>query len=92
MNLSHTIIGQVIVHGDFVNAKAVSAPFSASHRTPRRSRAVQARLEFPRGFGVRWVSGEGIHRFGLRTSSLRPNGRSFQMNPDERKFSKRRTG
>ena len=36
-----------------LNAKAVSAPFPASHRTPRRSRVHEARLKCPQGFGVR---------------------------------------
>jgi len=38
--------------------KELPAPFPASHRTPRRWRVAEARLECPRGFGVRWVRGE----------------------------------
>jgi hypothetical protein len=53
-----------------LNAKAVSAPFPASHRSPRRSRVPDARRKSPRGLGVRWVKGEGTHRFELRTTSL----------------------
>ncbi len=38
------------------SAKAVSAPFPGSHRTPRRWRVSKARLTCPRGFGLRQSS------------------------------------